>query len=942
MSARPQADGRGRPGRVRKLIDREAELRRLLRLFESVRAGASGVLVVRGEPGVGKTALLDQVAETVTAGRVRVLRVAGVESEMELAFAGLHQLCAPLLDRLDGLPVPQRHALGIAFGLTEGPPPDRFLVALAVLGLLSEAARDRPLVCLVDDAHWLDRASAQALGFVARRLAADPIGLVLGTRHPAQELAGLPELPLPALSDDGARTLLDSVLTGPLDTQVRDQIVAETGGNPLALLELVRGLPREQLAGGFGLPGAVPLSSRIEESFLRQMDGLPDDTRRLLLLAAADPSGDTALVCRAAASLGIPVQASAPAVEAGLARFSARVSFRHPLLRSAVYRSASAGERRTAHLALGEATDPDADPDRRAWHRAQGAPGPDEAVAAELERSAGRARGRGGPVAAAAMLEKAILLTADADRRADRLLAAAAAYLQVGSYDKAVELLAFAEAEPLKERQSTRIDVLRAHVAFASGLDSDAPPLLLKAARRLEPLDVGLARQTYLAAWMAAMFAGGEPAAGPTAGATDGAGLTQVSRAARGLPRSRRPDRTELLLDALSLMITEGPGSAAPSLRAAVDVMAEADLTDDDVARWGWLAHAPAVALWDYDASRALLERAADALRALGAWDLLPIALSMLGTVTTLAGDFATAAELIAESDAVCEATGAPADAFGPSALAALRGDPDEAIPLIEAMLSTGRNKGQGGATTYAHWTAAVLFNGLGRYDEALAAAARTGDGSSQLFVALWALPELIEAAVRGGRPDLATEPLATLTASAQAGGTDPGLGIAARCRALLSEGATAERHYEEAVERLARTRLRPELGRAHLLYGEWLRREGRRADARTHLRTAHDLLSALGVGAYAERARRELAATGETVRRRTPASVGDLTSREALIARLARDGRTNQEIGTLLFISARTVEWHLRKVFGKLGIASRRDLDEALARRGQMDAPPP
>ncbi|MEU9335527.1 AAA family ATPase [Streptomyces sp. NPDC048290] len=936
------------------LLDREAERGRLRELVEAVRAGESRVLVVRGEPGIGKTALLDELAQRA-APRVRVLRIAGVQSEIELAFAGLHQLCAPLLDRLPALPVPQRQALQVAFGLSEGPPPDRFLIGLAVLGLLSEppegtagsaasggtgrgASHDDsrtvppeggavPLLCLVDDHHWLDHASAQALGFVARRLAADAVGMVFATRTPAPELAGLPEQPLAGLPERSARVLLDSVLTGPLDTRVRDQIVAETGGNPLALLELARSLTREQLAGGFGLADAVPLPYRVEDGFVRRIGALPQDTRRLLLLAAADPTGDTALVCRAAGRLGIALQAAGPAEEAGLARFSARVWFRHPLLRSAVYRSADPAERRAAHAALGAATEPRTDPDRRAWHLAQAATGRDEPVAADLERSAGRARARGGPAAAAAMLEKAILLTGDPVRRGDRTLAAAEAHLQAGSYGKSLELLSFAGAEPLDALQQARLDMLRGQVAFASELGCQAPPLLLRAARRLEVLDPALARETYLMAWMAAMFAGG-PATG--------GGLPEVSLAARALPPSTEPDRAELVLDALSSMVTAGPPAAAPALRRALAAMTVPEASPDlrDVARWGWLAHAAAVALWDVDAWRALLERETAALRAAGAFDLLPVALATLTTVVAWSGDLDGAAELIAESAAVCEMTGARADSYGPGLLAALRGDRASALALAEELSGGPAVPDHQGRVGYTHWTAALLHNGLGDYDAALSAATRALTAPYEQFTTLWALPELIEAAVRAGTPERAGAAMARLTESTRAGGTDAGLGIAARCRALLAEGEEARRHYDEAVERLARTPLRPELGRAQLVYGEWLRRAGRRTDARTQLRSAYDTLSAIGMNAFAERARRELAATGETVRRRTVETGGDLTAREALIARLARDGRTNQEIGTLLFISARTVEWHLRKVFGKLGVTSRRELGAALAGR--------
>ncbi|HXC83347.1 MAG TPA: AAA family ATPase [Trebonia sp.] len=512
--------------RTAKLIDRRDERETLDRLVDAVRVGDSRVLVLRGELGVGKTALLDYV--TGRAAGCRVARAVGVQSEMELAFAGLHQLCAPVLDRLQALPRPQRDALRTAFGISGGPAPDRFLVGLAVLGLLSEVAGQRPLVCLVDDTQWLDRASAQVMGFVARRLAAEPVAVIFATRLPGEELAGLPELTLAGLGRDDARTLLDSALTGFLDVRVRDQIITETRGNPLALLELPREMSPAELAGGFGLPGAMSLPRRLERSFRRRLDALPAQTRCLLLLAAADPSGDPALLWRAAWRLGIQLQAAAPATEAGLAEFSPGVRFRHTLVRSAAYRSATIQERQQAHRALAEATDAESDPDRRAWHRAQAAAGPDEEVAAELERLAGRARARGGQAAAAAFLERAVLLTVDPGRRTGRTLAAARASLQAGAFGQALDLVAAAEAGPLDELASAQADLLRGQIMFASALSSDAPPLLLKAAKRLEPLNLDLAGETYLDAWHAAMFAG------HLAGAGD---LLEVSRAARALPR---------------------------------------------------------------------------------------------------------------------------------------------------------------------------------------------------------------------------------------------------------------------------------------------------------------------------------------------------------------------------------------------------------------------
>ncbi len=921
-----------RRSRATGLTDRRDERGVLDRLADAVRSGESRALVVRGDAGVGKSVLLDYLAGRASGSACRVARVVGVQSEMELAFAGLHQLCAPMLGRAERLPVPQRDALRAALGMAAGPPPDRFLVGLAVLSLLSEAAGDRPLICLIDDEQWLDQASAQALGFTARRLAADPVALVFAARDPGAELAGLPELEVTGLADSDARTLLDSALPGPLDARVADLIVAETRGNPLALLELPRGLNPAELAGGFGLPGAAPLAGRIEDSFARQLEALPPESRRLVQLAAADPSGDRALVGRAAGRLVIPVQAADPAAEAGLVEFGGRVRFRHPLARSAAYRSASVSDRRQIHAALAEVTDPIADPDRRAWHRAQAAAGPDEQVAAELERSAKRAQARGGLAAAAAFLERAVALTADPARHAERALAAAQASLQAGAFGKALELLTTAEAGPLDEFASARVDLLRGQIAFASGLGSDAPPLLLKAAKRLEPLNRDLARDTYLSAWMAAAFAG------HLAGAGD---LLEVSRAAQALRPPKQPPRPlDLLLDGLALLAIDGPGAAAPALRQAASAFASADAPAQELLQFGLMAHGAAIALWDEDCWRAILVRQVRLARDVGALDQLPVDLSGLAQDDMWRGDFAGADSLIAEANAVCEATGSRIAPFAAMFLAALRGNQAEVAPLIEATLAAAEVGGQGGAATYAHWVAAILHNGLGRYADALAAAEQATQATQDVSISTWALPELIEAAVRTGSTHAAPAALERLAETTQAGGTDFGLGLEARSRALLSRGDAAEGWYREAIDRLGRTRLRPDLARAHLLYGEWLRREGRRADARGQLRTAHDMFAAMGMEAFAERACRELIATGEKVRQRGAETRGRLTPQEEQIARLARDGRTSPEIGAELFLSARTVEWHLGKVFNKLGIGSRRELHAALGSRGKRDQP--
>ena len=863
---------------MRELTDRRAECGVLDGLVEAVLAGESRVLVVHGEAGVGKTALLEYLADR--ASRCRVLRVVGAQSEMELAFAGLHQLCAPLLDRLPVLPGPQQEALRAAFGMSEGPAPERFLVGLASLGLLAEAAAEQPVVCLADDTQWQDRASAQVLAFVARRLGAESLGLVFSARVADGELATLPKLELKGLPERDARALLDAALTGPVDVRVREQIVAETRGNPLALLELPRSSTPAHLAGGFGLSGALP--GRIEDSFRSRVDALPVQARRLLLLAAADPTGDPVLVWRAAGRLGIGTLAAGPAAEAGLAEFGARVQFRHPLVRSAVYQSASIQERQEAHRALADATNRETDPDRRAWHRAQAAAGSDEEVAAELEDSAGRAQARGGLAAAAAFGERAALLTPDPARRADRTLVAAQASLRAGAFGKALELVAMAEAGPLDELQGARADWLRGQVAFASGPGSDAPPLLLKAARRLEPLDPGLARETYLDAWQAALFAG------HLAG---GGNLEEVSRAARALPPPERPPRAaDLLLDGLALLITDGPAAAAPALREAISAFADPDVHVAERLRWSWWIPVASLPLWDVE-GWSLIVAPLQLARDVGALDQLPILLSVLGGAAVSRGDLAAAASLIAESDAAREATGARLVAYAAMVLAAFRGSQAEAVPLIEAILEQAASVGQGAAVTWAYWVTAVLHNGLGRYQEALVAA-RQAARHRLVHISMWALPELVEAAARTGNTALARDALDQLSEWTQAGQTDWGLGVEARSRALLSEGEAADRLYLEAIDQLGRTGMRPDLARAHLLYGEWLRRQRRRAEARVHLRTAHGLLDAMGMEGFAARARHELRATGETARRRSVATMPELTAQEAQIARRACGSR--------------------------------------------------
>ena len=899
------------------LLGRRREREVLDRLLEAVRGGHSGVLVLAGEPGVGKTALLEYAIES--AAGFRVARTVGVEGEMELAFAALQQLCAPMLDRLVRLPVPQRGALGVALGLSPGDAPDRFLVGLAVLSLLSEMAGEQPLLCVVDDAQWLDRASAQTLAFVARRLLADSVALVFATRGPSAELTGLPELPVHGLRDGDARALLGSVLRGPLDELVRDRFVAETRGNPLALLELPRGLTPAELAGGFGLPAAPALSSRIEESFRRRLAPLPPPTRRLLLVAAAEPVGEPALVWRAAERLGIDASAADAAEEEGLLEVRAGVTFRHPLVRSAVYRAASAPERREVHRVLADATDPAVDPDRRAWHRAQATPGPDDEVASELEHSAGRAQARGGLAAAAAFMERAAALTLDPALRATRALAAAQAKHQAGALDAALRLVATAEAGPLDEFQRAQADVLRAQVSFASNRGSDAPPLLLKAAERLERLDVGLARETYLDALSAALFAGG---------LASGGGAPEVAQAARAVHPSPRPARApDLLLDGLARLITEGHVAGTPIMKEALSGFRGGDISGEEGLRWLWVACHAAGLLWDYESWDVLSARLVQLALDAGALNALPIALSTRAGVHLFAGELAMAGSLVEEVDAVNQLTASSIAPYGALGLAVFRGGEAEAVEMIEAGTTEVLRRGEGEGLTFVQWATAVLYNGLARYEDALAAARHAAEASREQWFSTWGLVELIEAASRSGEAELAADALERLSQATRASGTDWALGIEARSQALLSAGEAAETSYRQAIEAFERTRLRVDLARAHLLYGEWLRRERRRLDARNQLRSAYELFTEFGMEAFAERARVELNATGEHARRRTVETRDELTPQELQIARLVADGATNAEIAARLFISASTVDYHLRKTFRKLGVKSRTQL---------------
>ncbi len=894
------------------LIGREAEGAELARLLEGVRNGESGALLVRGEAGVGKTALLDVAVES--AADLRVLRTLGVESEMELPFAGLHQLCRPLLDSLEGLPDPQLEALQIAFGLKEGAAPDRFLVALAVLTLLSDVAEEQPLLCVVDDAHWLDEASTLALAFVSRRLLAESIAIVFVSREPDAALASLPELILEGIGDEHARALLASRLQGRLDDRVRERIIAETRGNPLALLELPEALTSAELAGGFDLPDARSRASRTEQNFLRRFESLPPPSQQLLLTAAAEPVGDVALLWRAAEGLGIGPDAAVSGEGEGLVELGARVRFRHPLVRSAIYHSASPREREQVHGALAEATDPEADPDRRAWHRAHAAPGLDEDVAADLERSAERAQRRGGIAAAAAFLERAAELTPDPVRRGERAMAAAQAKVEAGAPEAALELAEMAELAPLDELNQARLQRLRAQIGFATRRGADAAPPLLEAARRLVPLDPEMARETGLEALAAGLYSG---SMGDSPEALD---------EVRAAPTSSPPRPTDLLFDGLATRVTEGYTAGAGPLRKALEAFRCEQGPSPASDRWLWLACRVTSDSWDEETWEELANRGASRARAAGALDVLPIVAIQQSGTCIHTGRFSEALVLGEEAAGILEAIGSATLMFPIPMLSAYQGKEDETLAMIEAVRDDVQSGGRGTALCMLETAGAILCNGLGRYDDALAFAERAFAVGPLARYAM-APVELVEAAARCGRADVAATALEALTERTQASGTDWALGLELRSRALLSDGAEADRLYAEAVERHLRTRLAPHRARTQLLYGEWLRREKRRVDAREQLRAAHETFTQIGAAAFAERAGRELQATGETVRRRSEETADALTPQEAQIARMARDGLSNTEIGAQLFISPRTVQYHLHKVFPKLGITSRRQL---------------
>ena len=904
-----------------RLLGRRAECEFLDTVLADALAGQSRVVVLRGDAGAGKSALLDYAMRRGCGWRIAT--AVGIESETELAYGGLHQLCAPMLDHLDRLPAPQRSALATVFGLENGTPPDRFMVGLATLTLLADVAEAQPLLCLVDDAHWLDDVSTQIILFVARRLLAERIAIVCVARSGTGDgiLSGLEALPVSGLGDSDSRALLLDNVHGPIDAAVCEQLLAESHGNPLALLELPRTWNTEELAGGFGIPARQPVVSKIERSYAKRLAVLPEVTQTLVLTAAAEPLGDPLLLQRAAEVIGLDPTALGAAMDAGLLDASGRIEFVHPLVRSAAYDAATDDDRQRVHRALAEATDPEKDADRRAWHRARGTHQPDEEIASELEQSAGRAEARGGMVAAAAFLDRATALTPEPVRRARRALAAAEAKQLAGAPQAASRLLVVAKDAALDEREAALAERLRGRVAFGLRRGGEAVPRLLDAARRLEVIDPALARETYLEALQAATISG----------RFGGEMLRRTADAARQAPPAQRPPRAiDLLLDGLATRYTDGYAASVSTLQAALRAVGDEGNSGDQHPRWPWYARRVALDLLDDETGRALATRSVQLARNRGALGVLPLALGALATMHTIEGSFDAAQGVLDESDAVDDAIGEARIGSGRLALAGLRGDESLLSRLAEAAEAEATTRGEGAVLTYTEHSRSILYNGLGRYESALPAAA-SASSRDELGASVRSLPELVEAATRCGHIDVAVDALERLTERTQATGTEWALGLEARSRALVSFGGETEELYLEAIDRLSGCRVAPERARAHLLYGEWLRRANRRVDARQQLRTAHDMLADIGMAAFADRARRELAATGEKVRRHRPESRDELTAQEAQIAQLARDGNSNPEIAAQLFLSPRTVEWHLRKVFGKLGISSRRELDAAL-----------
>jgi DNA-binding CsgD family transcriptional regulator len=901
------------------LLDREAERGQIDRVLEMARQGRSAVLILQGEPGTGKTTLLDYAVES---GRdFEIVRLLGIESESELGFAALHQLVLPFAAGLSSLPAPQRDALGGALGLRRTDSPDRFLLALAALTMLADAAAMRPLLCVVDDAQWLDRESAGIMGFVARRLSADAIAMLFAVRSPSErgvDLEGIPWVQIGGLPPEQAGQLLASAAAGRVDRDVSERIIVQTGGNPLGLIELGGELSREQLAGEISLPELLPVGEGLQARYLRQIRSMPADTQILLLAAAADPTGDPALLWRAGEFLGFGVGAAAAAEAEGLLRLGPVVSFRHPLIRSAVYHGAALADRVRVHEALARATDPQQAADLQAWHRAEAAIGPDEGVAGELERAADRARERGGWAARARLLTRAAALTPDADDRFRRVLAAAAAETTAGACVRGQALLDSVAGQlddPGRQAAALRV---QGTIRYAQDQAAEAASVLLDAARRLAPLDPALARATLLEALAAARISGRL--------AKTGAGDADIAHAARSLPVPSRPDATigDLVLDADATLLLDGHEAAVPVVKRAVAAMLAVPISSAELLALTAVGCAAASALGDDHVLYSLASRLEVQARDQGAVPPLSIALIFSGFSELYAGHLGQAHARYNERGAI-EATRGGSCEVGHALVLAWRGQAAEARAEAAAAARVAVEQGEGWKLALLEYARAVLALGMGHYEEALAAAPQ--GYQENVLLRTFALPDLIEAAVRCGERETAEQALASVASRAAASPTPLMLGLLARSRALLGSETGTEALYQEAIGYLQQARGRVHLARVELLYGEWLRRERRQRDAREHLHTAYGVFRDIGADGFAERARLELAAAGGMAGPAASSPGGGLTPQELQVAALAAAGFTNVEIASRLFISPKTVDYHLGKVYRKVGVGSRREL---------------
>jgi DNA-binding CsgD family transcriptional regulator len=912
----------GRIGTISlQLVDRTHEQAALDSLLEAVRLGMSGKLVLWGEAGIGKTALLEHIVGT--AHDFRVARAVGIESEMQLGFAGLHQLVVPFLPQLDQLPQPQQNALGSAFGLISGPPPERFQVGLATLTLLARAAGDKPLLCVIDDAHWLDVESAETLAFVARRLYADRVAMLFGMREGTGReaaFAGIPELRVPALDSKDAQLLLGSVIAGRVGDELSRRLINETAGNPLAILELGPTINQSGPGGGPLLEEPPAVGSRLQQHFLARVRALPVETQAFLQLASVDSSTDPVVLWHAARQLGLDRDAAAAAESERLIAVGPPVSFRHPLIRSAIYHGTPPGVRRTMHAALADAIDPKTDPDRHAEHRALAAVQPDEEIARELLRAAERGKEKGAYAAWARYANKAAELTPDRGTRALRLVDAAHALLSAGRADQA--RAALNEALPVLDDPLQRAIAKSLDGAIRLSLSEggDTTRILMDAATALSPLDAGRARDALLGALTAAILVEAMPSV-----------FEEIARLARLLPPADEssPSIDGLLLDGSASLITGDHVVAAPLLRRAFQELVRTAPDPQTMLRAFTCAGIGAYVLMDVDAIDLLTAAWIKFSRERGALSSLQAALAFRSGAELYAGRLNEGEALIKQALDLSHAMGNPGFLGGiwwEGTLLAWRGNEADARAWVTAQVALGADRIGARGLSLAKFSLIQLELGLGRYQAALDIAIAAGR-ADPTFNGARMLPYLIEAAVRVGDRGTAEAAVIRLAQIAGASGAPLAVGFLARSRALLANDASAESLYKEAIAHLTTPGTRTELARSYLLYGEWLRREGRRRDARDQLRTAYEMFTSMGMAAFAERARVELLATGERARRRTVETQSQLSPQESQIARLAAQGVRNQEIASQLFISDRTVEYHLAKVFRKVGVTSRTQL---------------